>query len=445
MAHLHLRFVLSAFLFLWLAITMVTAADDSRYIITIDGGSSGSRIHIHKVAPPTKDQPVPKILHTVNKKIKPGLSSFEHNPRDVQGHVTGLIDFAMENIPSDKIASTPLYLKATAGLRSIPKAASDQILAVVRGNFAATPFLFEADWARIITGTEEGTFSWIAVNYLKGRFGQSKLPLLGVMEMGGASLQISYPLPHQISGEDVVQVHLDDTYYLYAHSFLGYGLDKAQELMATKNPESLPTCYPQGYNTDSITGRGDFGTCYSAMDSLMGKSACPASTSDSCTMNGKLMPNFSSVNFVAIENFFYTSEFLDIIDNFAAMPDKGREFCSRQWEDSRQLYPNEDYNDLTRYCFSTAFITAVMEKGFQIPLKQVEVARHIGDADIDWPVGSVIYDMMTHFPKSDGRQGKSIATTKNDEIQVFFLVAGFVLLTIAFAYQRKRKNARSLR
>jgi len=43
----------------------------------------------------------------------------------------------------------------------------------VRGTIATYPFLLQHPQrqVRILTGAEEGTFSWIATNYLSGHFG----------------------------------------------------------------------------------------------------------------------------------------------------------------------------------------------------------------------------------------------------------------------------------
>ena len=43
----------------------------------------------------------------------------------------------------------------------------------VRATIATYPFLFQRpqQQVRILTGMEEGTFSWITTNYLSGKFG----------------------------------------------------------------------------------------------------------------------------------------------------------------------------------------------------------------------------------------------------------------------------------
>lgn len=73
-----------------------------------------------------------------------------------------------------------------AGLRSIPGDKAEEIVDVSRAILAESGFLFHPDWARVITGSEEGLRGWIAVNYLRGALQNEKMETHGVVEMGGA-------------------------------------------------------------------------------------------------------------------------------------------------------------------------------------------------------------------------------------------------------------------
>jgi len=428
----------------------VGAEPDDRYIVTIDAGSSGSRVHVHKVSAPTAENPIPSIRSAVNKKIKPGLSSFESNPKDAEGHVNGLVDFALDNVPQEAWKDTPIFLKATAGMRSIPEDSANKIMGVVRGVFAATNFMFEPDWADVISGTDEAQFSWIAANYLKGRFtDKDDKPLVGVIEMGGASLQISYPVeaPGKPNDEDYLTINLDKTYHIFAHSFLGYGLDKAQELLAEKAAEEIGFCYPEGYSVEGkISGNGNYAKCYNAMDNLIGRSKCPAHppNTEHCAIDGKTMPKFNGIKFLAIENFYYTSSFLQTDDHIEALPKKGKFFCARSWEENKAKYSDEEESALQRYCFSSAFITALLEKGFEIPAELLEVARTIGDNDIDWAIGSVIHDIINlDGGLLGGRKKKEKSSASFSAKSMFMLFAPLALLLLAAMYiQRKRKQGK---
>lgn len=60
--------------------------------------------------------------------IKPGLSSYADNPKEGAKVVVDLIKEADVFIPKDKKAVTPLVIRATAGLRALPKDKSDDLI-----------------------------------------------------------------------------------------------------------------------------------------------------------------------------------------------------------------------------------------------------------------------------------------------------------------------------
>ena len=82
---------------------------------------------------------------------------------------------------------------------------------------------------RTLSGYEEGLFAWLAIreNRSNGDF--------GVAEMGGASVQITYPCPQCDSSRQVKVKGL--LVSIYSHSFLGWGQDEAW-----KKFKPLPAC-----------------------------------------------------------------------------------------------------------------------------------------------------------------------------------------------------------
>ena len=56
----------------------------------------------------------------------------------------------------------------TASLRSMPNDTSDKVLAAVRGVLAESGFKFQEEWVRVLGGTEEGLWGWVAINYATG-------------------------------------------------------------------------------------------------------------------------------------------------------------------------------------------------------------------------------------------------------------------------------------
>lgn len=69
-----------------------------------------------------------------------------------------LLDWAESIVPKKLFSSTPIFLMATAGLRSIPSEKADKILGVCRKTLEKSKFLFSHNWVRCISGVDEGIF-----------------------------------------------------------------------------------------------------------------------------------------------------------------------------------------------------------------------------------------------------------------------------------------------
>jgi apyrase len=251
------------------------------YLAMIDAGSSGCRVHVYRYGKlGNMDGPLYVLPKHISLKAKPGLSSFAANPTGAGESLAPLIAFLKENVPAEYWNVTPIWLKATAGLRMLSSKESDAILNDVREfllDKANSPFLFLPSYARIISGKEEGAFGWVAFNYLKQIIGprkhqplqdgsvassQTSTPTTGtvtpphhapyvVVEMGGASSQVTQRLPHNPDSarsgnirsgtnsghshhglplDNAYSFHIEDEYFeLYTYSYLGYGSEQARE------------------------------------------------------------------------------------------------------------------------------------------------------------------------------------------------------------------------
>ena len=145
----------------------------------------------------------------------------------------GLVDFIKENVPEPEWEYTPIWLKATAGLRLLPESESNAIIDSVREflvDKSKTPFVFHPHFARVISGNEEGGLGWISYNYMKKIIGpkrQSGTKPYAVVEMGGASSQVSQVAPSDADAALIPQEYKfsfnieGQSYHLYTHSYLG--------------------------------------------------------------------------------------------------------------------------------------------------------------------------------------------------------------------------------
>uniref|UniRef100_A0A665UFP7 nucleoside-triphosphate phosphatase n=1 Tax=Echeneis naucrates TaxID=173247 RepID=A0A665UFP7_ECHNA len=314
------------------------------YGIVVDCGSSGSRVFVY-YWPPHNGNP-----HTlldirqmrdhdhkpVVKKIKPGISTLAKTPMRVSDYLHPLLSFAAAHVPKNKHKETPLYILCTAGMRLLPESQQAAILDdLVTDVPLEFDFLFSSSHAEVISGKQEGVYAWIGINFVLGRFdhadeedatvevttgSQNQQPIsrrrtVGIMDMGGASLQIAYEVPSAITfnspeeeeaGKSVLAEfnlgcdveHTQHVYRVYVTTFLGFGGNMAwqryEDQLVNKtltknrflttqtglseNKPYLDPCLPlglsdtvvRGNHTLYLRGQGDWTRCQEAVQPFLG-------------------------------------------------------------------------------------------------------------------------------------------------------------------------------
>ncbi|VDL39478.1 unnamed protein product [Hymenolepis diminuta] len=222
-------------------ITNALAPKESRYTIIVDAGSSGSRLFVYCIpSQKSGDGPLPIITlcpdaegKPLTKKVNPGLSSFSSDPSASQSYISGLLSFAAQNIPKQYHSVTPVYILATAGMRFLSPSDQDAIWRYVQLTVKKEfHFKFEDSWAQTVTGLYEALYGWITVNYLLGNFVEPPRPTVGMLDMGGASMQIAYEVPPELNPpKDLIlpfTIGETRTHNVYVMTFLGYGTHAAK-------------------------------------------------------------------------------------------------------------------------------------------------------------------------------------------------------------------------
>jgi len=389
-----------------------------RYLTIVDAGSSGCRAHVFRWRPAPHGVDVdPK--HP-NMKVKPGLSTFEKNPGAAGASLKPMLDFVLNEIPEDQWASSPILLKATAGLRMVPGTEREAILESVRDALAASPLKFDdrKRGAKVIAGTDEGGYGWMSVNYLLGNLHGDAQPsdYVGVLEMGGASAQVT-----QVASEKTPEgygfsfVMGSRTYRLYTHSYLGYGLEQAREKLsnelARNGGDVEDPCLNVGFErhgdradvydghaTLPVHGRGDPARCRKAVEqALFSLGGSCAYGSCSFDPNVYQPPDLASGRLLAFENFYYTGQMLGVPRPDASPRDFGTaatEACALSWaalqasDIPRDGSGKEETNKL---CFSATYLDLFLEKGVGVaPASTVKVMQQVGEHGIDWSLGAAI-------------------------------------------------------
>src|SRR5262249_21194809 len=105
-----------------------------QYVIMIDAGSTGSRIHVYKF---NNCGPAPELeseRFKMTEKGVGGLSAYKDDPEAAARPLDPLLREAMGEVPDPLKRCTPIAVKATAGLRFIGKEASERVLGAVRSH-----------------------------------------------------------------------------------------------------------------------------------------------------------------------------------------------------------------------------------------------------------------------------------------------------------------------
>ncbi|KAK7110246.1 ectonucleoside triphosphate diphosphohydrolase 8-like [Littorina saxatilis] len=429
-------------------------ADNTQYGIVFDAGSSHTAMFIYKwdggkinlTAVATQDG-------AKCKSDGEGISSYANNPDDAGPSLKKCLDSAMGRIPSDLHDSTPVYLGATAGMRLLQKensTASDAVLDSVRDTISSYTFKFSdpKKQARILTGSEEGAFSWITSNYITGTFHVHPstdfvvpdlfVRSLGALDLGGASTQISF-IPNNTKTthdeEYIVDMGLYGTNYsLYTHSFLCYGVNEAalrlQAVLvkaANFSTNVSNPCAPEGSALNvthgsifsSACAQSTFGNMISPPDDMdqdtvynfYGESnatACRALVTEhlfnfsahcnytSCSFNGIYQPPLFG-DYYAFSSYFYLMEFLNLTSSdrvqYAGFTNATSSLCAKNWTEV-QAMKTEVKENLPWYCFQSIYIDAILVDGYKFDpsttWNSIHFVESISGTDAGWSLGFIL-------------------------------------------------------
>ncbi|XP_062979970.1 ectonucleoside triphosphate diphosphohydrolase 6 isoform X2 [Elgaria multicarinata webbii] len=190
------------------------------YGIMFDAGSTGTRIHIFQFIQKPKE--IPRLIRATFRAIKPGLSAYADDVDKSAPGINELLAVAKQVVPMKLWKSTPLVLKATAGLRLLPGEKAQKLLDKVKEIFQESPFLVRNDCVSIMEGTDEGSLK------TPGKI------CVGMLDLGGGSTQITFRpstetiLESSSAGRITSFQLLNTTYQLYSYSYLGLGLMSAR-------------------------------------------------------------------------------------------------------------------------------------------------------------------------------------------------------------------------
>lgn len=421
---------------------------------------------------------------------EPGLDKLVHNVTGLKTALKPLLKWAQKQIPVSSHKSTSLFLYATAGVRRLPIEDSNWLLdnafSVLKGS---SPFVCRKDWVKIITGTEEAYFGWIALNYDSGILGvKPRKETYGALDLGGSSLQVTFEGDNQqqLNSETSLYVRIGSVnHHLTAYSLAGYGLNEAFDksvaylykkenvvvdggLVKVKHP-----CLQSGYK-DQYTcsrcereggGEGESPRVVNGNVVVGGKGELRGGRTrvmlvgapnwQECSALAKVAVNLSQWSdpgigidcevhpcalrenlprplghFYVISGFFVVYRFFNLTSE-ATIDDvleKGRDFCGKRWDVAKKSVAPQPF--IEQYCFRAPYVASLLREGLHITDRHITV----GSGSITWTLGVALLEAGKSYSGRFGLRGFELPQMKmNPLVLILILLLSFILLLCALS------------
>lgn len=395
---------------------------ESQYAVVFDAGSTGSRVHVFSFDKSMELLPVGSdyefFLAT-----SPGLSSYENDPKGGAESLKPLLQQAEAIVPNPSRPYTPLRLGATAGLRQLPPNSSQAIIEAVRDVFyKESSLLYKPEWVSILDGTDEGAYQWVAINYLIGSLGKRYSKTVGVVDLGGGSVQIAYAISDESaanapSAEEAYVVDkfvVGAQYHIYTHSYLNYGLKAARaqslNLSATNGNPCVTNGYKGTYDYSGVVyevspprSGTNLKRCIALIEKVLRLDA--ACTHKNCSFDGV----WNGGGGPGLQNLYVASFYYDtaaesgIVEanatkgsvrpiDYRNAADKA---CKANVDNINSIFPLIDNRDVPFLCMDLLYEYTLLVHGFGMdPFKEITVVKSVeykGSAiEAAWPLGCAV-------------------------------------------------------
>ncbi|GAB0492986.1 hypothetical protein MMPV_004257 [Pyropia vietnamensis] len=420
------------------------------YAVMIDAGSTGTRAHIASflpqpslggrddgslppvtaVAAAAATAPLPTLLSYSTVSFPTPLTDLA-TPADARKLFSPLLADVGRKVPATARPRTPLFLRATAGVRAgaaaVPGGASG---VMTRAAAALEGGGYAWQGGGVLDGRVEGAYAWLSVNYLMGRLSSdagggagggraggatkaaaapTSAPSLGAMDLGGGSLQVVRTLR---AGEDAATVAASSgdvvtlpigrsTSSVVAFSYDGWGLvsGTAQVLRALEDAGTLETanpCFPpselphrvvlpgRGHGRQPVEGAGDFRACVNVAKTLVVPAFAGLPDGDE-----------DGSEYIAFAYLYDRTVGVGLAENATLYElwEFGTQVCRGEVSEDGFPIPEVVRNgDRNRVCLELAYVYALLRWGVKVGGGRLIYRQYVDDEMLGWALGGLLVE-----------------------------------------------------
>uniref|UniRef100_A0A9J8AQ10 nucleoside diphosphate phosphatase n=2 Tax=Cyprinus carpio TaxID=7962 RepID=A0A9J8AQ10_CYPCA len=370
-------------------------SESFQYGIMFDAGSTGTRIHIFKFQ--IEPNEAPKLAHETFRAIKPGLSAYADDPEKSKEGLLELLNVAKDTVPETLWSSSPLMLRATAGLRLLPGEKATILLDKVREVFSESLFLYRPDSVSIMDGTDEGMSAWITINFLLGVLHGTESPKVGMLDLGGGSTQITFALQDEVALQSSCLDLFSSSVTVIPHSgsknvvmCLNKSFDCCVYVFSVAGPQELVSpCLAPDYSGQwehaevlytvkgQKAGEPIYETCLTKVEKMIYKRV-------------RKIEGVKDVDFYAFSYYYDRAVDLGLIDESTGGSVKVSDYI----EGAKKVCNNMAAGGIKEspfLCLDLTYISVLLQELDFPPDKELKLARQINDVETSWALGATFH------------------------------------------------------